>query len=116
MKTEQINALITSLSPPQATLIREKPKMGCDYNFGITKDDINDYQKAMQDYELSQVPLDIENNGYEINGVWITFGIESIAKELKLHQTVQIVRTDNGCKIVKIETLNIGTNKSQNTE
>ena len=95
-------ATITSLDPPQATEIREKPKMGCDYNFGITKDDINDYQKAMQDYEISQLPMDIENNGYELDGrVWITYGIQSIAEELKLNQPVQIVRTGDKCKIVK---------------
>ena len=103
-------ARITSLSPPQATLIREKPKMGCDYNFGITKDDINDYQKDLKDYQLSQVPMDIENaqkgtlmntsGGEDWKGWFVDRG--GWYAKLELNQPVQIVRTEKDkCRIVK---------------
>jgi len=99
MKTEQINALITSLSPPQATEIREEPDRK---DFEPKLSGGLEYWDACEDYELSQIPMDIENNGYEIEGrVWITYGIQSIAEELKLNQPVQIVRTGDKCKIVK---------------
>ena len=97
-------ATITSLSPPQATEIREKPDISeyeKEYE-GIWLTQF--YETALKDYQLSQVPMDIENNGYEVDGrVWITYGIQSIAEELKLNQSVQIVRTgDKTCKITKI--------------
>ena len=94
-------ATITSLDPPQATEIREKPNEWDYVKLDAFQENV--FNKAMQDYEISQSPMDIENNGYEIEGrVWITYGIQSIAEELKLNQSVQIVRTGGKCKIVKI--------------
>ena len=96
-------ATITSLDPPQATEIREKPDKQSFIDF-YGDFFVGQYDEALKDYELSQIPMDIENNGYEIEGrVWITYGIQSIAEELKLNQPVQIVRTgDKICRIVKI--------------
>ena len=100
-------ATITSLDPPQATEIREKPQFRhFQYEtIHIEREPSEAYKlwrEAMVDYQASQSPMDIENNGYGIDGrVWITYGIQSIAEELKLNQPVQIVRTGDKCKIVK---------------
>ena len=117
MNKEQMNAKITSLDPPQATEIREKPKPK---DFGIIGRRALatlEYNKAMQDYKLSQIPMDIENVYEKFTNHWIIYDENgSRIGVIKLNQSVQIVRTESGCKIVKIETLNIGTNKSQNAE
>jgi len=104
-------ATITSLDPPQATEIREKPDISeyeKEYE-GIWLTQF--YETALKDYQLSQVPMDIENaqkgtlmntsGGEDWKGWFVDRGGWYV--KLELNQPVQIVRTgDKICRIVKI--------------
>ena len=91
-------ARITSLDPPQATLIREKPDF-VDYVPPISG--VSSYEQDMQDYGLSQIPMDITNmKQYSYDYFRIDAGQPV---RIELNQPVQIVRTgEKTCKIVKI--------------
>ena len=105
-------ALITSLDPPQATEIRRKPDKKHYRYWGETFYgarlflDKKAYKAAMQDYELSRIPLDIENaemyDGYSL--IVDVFRRTKLRNSLViLNQTVRVVRTGKDkCKIVKI--------------
>jgi len=97
---KELPAIITSLSPPQATEIREKPdKSEYEKEYeGIWLRQF--YDKAMQDYELSQMPMDIANMKQYSYDYYRIDGGQPV--RIELNQPVQIVRTGKDkCKIVK---------------
>ena len=111
MKTEQtmneLPARITSFSPPQATEIREKPHYPSFYRAGNERRfDFDGWTEAWQDYELSRIPMLIENaelyDGYSLI-VDVCERTKLTNQLVKLNQSVQVVRTgDKTCKITKI--------------
>jgi len=92
-----MKAKITSLDPPQVTAEVEKPK---ELKYGYTGDEYYTYQSLMREYKQSQIPIDIQNSMHIHNCRYVMQDGEY--KRLELNQSVQIVRTEKGCRITKI--------------
>jgi len=106
MNQEQKPAIITSLSPPQATEVREKPEIEDPIYWQGLSDNYYDplltptYAEDLRDYEQSQIPMDIQNSMHIHNCRYVMQDGEY--KRLELNQPVHIVRTEKGCRITKI--------------
>jgi hypothetical protein len=106
-----MKAKITSLDPPQATEVREKPQRtdnkywfnGVYENGHAINIKMNLYKQDLQNYKQSQVPMDIENVfKVSVNYQVIYDENGSRMGVLQLNQPVQIVRTGDKCRITKI--------------